>query len=92
MTAGSGIHETRGHNKVRNVMQNTRKILLLGIQNKRRGMLTYGVMFLHDNARPHTVARIRAQLEHFNWVLFDQPPYSPDFSPSDYHLFTYLKN
>jgi hypothetical protein len=24
--------------------------------------------------------------------LFDHPPYSPDFAPSDYFLFTYLKN
>jgi hypothetical protein len=24
--------------------------------------------------------------------LFDHPPDSPDLSPSDYHLFTYLKN
>jgi hypothetical protein len=31
-------------------------------------------------------------MEHFNRVLFDHPPYSPDLSPSDYHLFTYLKN
>jgi histone-lysine N-methyltransferase SETMAR len=31
-------------------------------------------------------------LEHFNWVLFDHPPYSPDIAPSDYYLFTYLKN
>jgi histone-lysine N-methyltransferase SETMAR len=31
-------------------------------------------------------------LEHFNWELFDHPPYSLDLAPSDYHLFTYLKN
>jgi hypothetical protein len=24
--------------------------------------------------------------------LFDNPPYSPDLAPSDYYLFTYLKN
>jgi hypothetical protein len=24
--------------------------------------------------------------------LSDQPPYSPDLAPNDYHLFTYLKN
>jgi hypothetical protein len=24
--------------------------------------------------------------------LFDNPPYNPDLAPSDYHLFTYLKN
>jgi hypothetical protein len=31
------------------------------IQNKRRGMLTYGVVILHDNARPHTLLA-----QHFN--------------------------
>jgi hypothetical protein len=31
-------------------------------------------------------------LEHFNWELFDHAPYSPDLAPSNYHLFTYLKN
>jgi hypothetical protein len=30
-------------------------------------------------------------LEHFNWELFDHPPYSPDLTPSNYHLFTYAK-
>jgi histone-lysine N-methyltransferase SETMAR len=30
-------------------------------------------------------------LEHFNWELFDHPPYSPDLALSDYHLFNYLK-
>jgi hypothetical protein len=24
--------------------------------------------------------------------LFNHPPYSPDLAPSNYHLFTYLKN
>jgi hypothetical protein len=27
-----------------------------------------------------------------NWELFDHPPYGSDLAPSDYHLFTYLKN
>jgi hypothetical protein len=40
----------------------------------------------HKNARPHTAARTRALLEHFNWELFDRPLYCPDFFPSDYHL------
>jgi transposase len=55
------------------------------------GMLTFSVVLLHDNARPHTSkdARTRALLEHFN---FGYPPYSPDLTPSDYHLLTHLKN
>jgi hypothetical protein len=58
------------------------------------GMLTSRVVHLHDNARLHTAARTRAQLEQLNWEWFSHPPYSPDITPSDYHLFTrtYLKN
>jgi transposase len=57
-------------------------------------MLISGVVFIHDNARPHTstAASIQAQLEHVNWELFDQPPHSPDLVPSDCNLFTCLKN
>jgi transposase len=57
-------------------------------------MLTSGVVLLHDNARRHarTAARTRALPENFDWELFDHPPYSRDLAPSDYHLFTYLKN
>jgi len=40
------------------------------IQNKRRGMLTKGVILLHDNARPHTAARTNALIKLFNWEIF----------------------
>jgi hypothetical protein len=53
-------------------------------------MVTSGVVFLHDNACLHTAARTRAQLEHFNWELFDDPLSSPDLAQRDYHLFIYL--
>jgi hypothetical protein len=62
------------------------------IRNKRSGMLTYGIVLLHDNARPHTAACTSSLLEHLNWELFDHPPYSPDLAPSDWHLFICLKN
>jgi hypothetical protein len=39
------------------VYYETLKILRRAIQNKRRGMLTSGVVHLQDNARPHTAAR-----------------------------------
>jgi transposase len=55
-------------------------------------MLTSSVVLLHDNARLHTAAYTQALLQHFNWELFDHPSYSPDLTPSDYCLFTYLKN
>jgi hypothetical protein len=55
-------------------------------------MLTYGLMLLHENARPHTAALPRALLEYLNWELFDRPPYSPHSTPSDSHLFTWLQS
>ncbi|KAJ4428910.1 hypothetical protein ANN_25904 [Periplaneta americana] len=61
------------------------------IQNKRRGMLTAGVVLLHDNARPHTARRTAGVLTEFGWELFDHPPYSPDLAPSDFHVFLHLK-
>jgi hypothetical protein len=54
--------------------------------------MTYSVVLLHGNVCPYTVARTYALLEHFNWELFDNSLYSPDLTPSDYHLFTCLKN
>jgi hypothetical protein len=54
------------------------------IQNKRPGMLTYGVVLLHDNVCRHTTTHTRVLLEHFNWDLFDHPPCSTDLALSDY--------
>jgi len=59
-------------------------------QNKRHGLLTKGVIFLH-NAWPHTAARTNALIKLFNWEIFDHPPYSPDLATSNYHLFTKIK-
>ena len=69
----------------------TLRKLRRAIQNKRRGMLTAGVVLLHDNARPHTARRTAAVLTEFGWELFDHPPYSPDLAPSDFHVFLHLK-
>jgi hypothetical protein len=62
------------------------------IQTKSCGMPTSNVVHHHDNAHLHTAAHTQALLECFNWELFDHPPYSPDLAPSNYHLFTHLKN
>jgi transposase len=66
----------------------TLKILRRTIESKSLGILTSGVVFLLDDAPPHTAARTRALLEHFNWELFDHHPYSPDLAPSYYRLLT----
>jgi hypothetical protein len=68
------------------------KMSRTGHSETRRGMPTYSVMLLLDNARPHTAARTGALLEHFSWELFDHHPYKLILAPRDYNLFTYLKN
>jgi histone-lysine N-methyltransferase SETMAR len=64
----------------------TLKKLRRPLQENSRGMLTVGVVLLHDNVLPHTAACTRVLLEHFNWELFDHHPYSCDLPPSDYYL------
>jgi hypothetical protein len=49
-------------------------------------------VLLDGNVHLHMSACTQALLEHFNWELFDHPPYSLDFTPSDSNLFTYLEN
>jgi hypothetical protein len=44
----------------------TLKNLRRAIQKNRHGMLTPGVVLLHDNAHPHTAACTRTLLEHFS--------------------------
>ncbi|XP_017791911.1 PREDICTED: histone-lysine N-methyltransferase SETMAR-like [Habropoda laboriosa] len=69
----------------------TLKNLRRAIQNRKRGMLTKGVRFHQDNARPY-IARVTTDLiNKFGWDTVTHPPYSPDIAPSDYHLFPELK-
>ncbi|KAG6799391.1 transposase [Apis mellifera caucasica] len=51
-----------------------------------------GVVFHHNNARPHTSLVIRQKLLELGWDVLPHPPYSPDFAPSDYFLFRSLQN
>lgn len=49
------------------------------------------VIVLHDNARPHTARLTQEKLTQMHWTPLEHPPYSPDLSPCDYHLFGPLK-
>ena len=46
-----------------------------------------GIILLHVNARPHTANLVRDKLQRFGWETLQNPPYSPDVSPCDFHIF-----
>lgn len=61
------------------------------IKRKRRGMLTRGVLLLHDNAPPHRAHVATTAIQQCGFTEVNHPPYSPDLAPSDYFLFPNLK-
>jgi histone-lysine N-methyltransferase SETMAR len=50
------------------------------------------VLLHHDNARPHTSLHTRETITKLQWTVLPHPPYSPDLAPSDYNLFSPLKD
>ena len=67
------------------------RVLRRAIKPKRPGMLSDGIILLRDNARPHTANLVRDNLQRFGWETLQHPPYSPDLSPCDFHIFGELK-
>jgi len=61
------------------------------LKEQRRGKVTKGVLFLHDNAPAHRALATQKKLAYLDFHFLDHPPYSPDLAPSDYHLFPGLK-
>jgi len=57
------------------------------LKEKRRGKVTKGVLFLHDNAPAHRALATQKKLAY----LCFHPLYSPNLAPLDYHLFPGLK-
>jgi histone-lysine N-methyltransferase SETMAR len=48
-------------------------------------------MPMHNNALLHAAARTQAILQESASEVFEDPAYSPDLAPSDFHLFPALK-
>ena len=55
-------------------------------------IINKGVVFHHNNARPHISLVTQQKLRELGWEVLMHPPYSPDLTPSDYHFFRSLKN
>jgi len=67
--------------------------LSVAVQEKRPELANRkGVVFQHDNAKPHTSLVTRQKLLELGWDVLSHPPYSPDLAPSDYHLFRSMQN
>jgi histone-lysine N-methyltransferase SETMAR len=60
-------------------------------KEKHLGKFIKDVLFLHDNAPAHRTLSTKKKLAKLGFQYLDHPPYSPDLSPSDYHLFPGLK-
>lgn len=52
----------------------------------------HGVILLHDNAKPHVAGVTLKHISALGYEILPHPPYSPDLSPTDYHLFRDLDN
>jgi len=62
------------------------------LKEKRRGMHSKGVLFLHGSAPAHRALATQKKLAYLGFQCLDHTPYSLDLAPSGYHLFLRLKN
>jgi hypothetical protein len=61
------------------------------ICSKRGGRLSEGVLLLHNNVHPNTVAHTLETLRKLKWEVMEHPAHSPDLVPSNFHLSGLLK-
>jgi len=61
------------------------------LKEKPSGKITKFFLFLYDNNPDHRALGTQKKMAYQGFHYLDHPPYSPDLSPSDYHLFNGLK-
>jgi len=61
------------------------------LKETRRGKVTKGVLFLHDNAPAHRALATQKKLAYFGFQCLGHPSYSSYLASSDYHLYPGLK-
>ena len=61
------------------------------IKQKRLGLLSQGVLILHDNAPAHRPVIAQQKISDCSFIQLDPSAYRPDLIPSDYNLFRHLK-
>jgi len=61
------------------------------LKEKKRGLVTKRVLFLHDNAPAHRALATQKKLAYLGFHYLDHPRYSPDLAPSVYHIYSELK-
>jgi len=66
--------------------------LRVSVRRKRSGLWPDKWIIHHDNAPAHDALRVREFLAKSSITKMDHPPYSADLAPSDFWLFTKLKN
>jgi len=51
-----------------------------------------GVLFLHDNTKPHISKMTQEKIKELQWEVLTHPPYSPNLAPSDFNLFRSMEH
>ena len=72
-------------------IDNCLKAVVEVIRNQRPKSGTHGMKLLHDNAKAHDAQEVKDYLKQEGIGLVPHPPYSPDLSPCDYWLNSYIK-
>jgi len=85
-------HSQRKHCDQCHLLKPSEGNLKPAIRQKQQGLLTLEVRLLHDNARPHTATATVSTIEELQFECIPHPPYSPNLTSPDFHVFSTLKD